>query len=927
MTNFANWYAYYRTRNQAMKTAAGQAFYPLSDGYRVGFNTINNTSFNKSATGGTNWLPVLDFTSSHKNNWFNKLYGAYGSSATPLRGALNRMGQYYSGTLSGADSPIEYSCQQNFSILTTDGYWNETYSGVGNVDNVNDEALFCSRANGCYDGATGATDTLSDVAAHYYRTDLRPDLENNVPVSKADPNVAQHMTTFTLGLGVDGVMKYRPDYETATSGDFYSIKTGGGGCGWASGTCNWPIPLNLTDTAVDDLWHAAVSGHGKYFSAQDPAALSSGLSEALKKLQERTGAAAASSTSSPNITQDDNYEFSATFRTVKWDGELIKQEVDVATGETIVEKDGKKVAPLWSARDELNTKSEEQSDSRTIYTIGGTVNSRRTFEWASLISTEQAWFSNKCSGTGLLSQCVSLTTSEKTLANDGEKLVNFLRGQTELEAYIADPSVPDAVAVSIYRDRQYILGDIAGSKPAYIAKPRRKYSDAGYESFVTANASRTKMLYAGSNAGMLHAFDAESGAELWSYVPRIVMPNMYTLASESFSTDHRYFVDGTPTIGDANDGSTWKTLLVGGLNKGGRGYYAIDITAPANPKPLWEICNDSALCPLSSDADMGYSFGEAIIAKRPSDDKWVVIVTSGYNNVSSGNGKGYVYVLDAFTGAVLSKLDTNFGTTSDPAGLAKVSDYTEDAETNNTALLLYGGDLYGNLWRFDLKTNAVVKMASITAPDGQAQPVTTHPEVGLCTDKKMVFVGTGRYLGAGDVSDAQVQSVWGIADSTTDLGTLRSGGGMVEQTLSEVSGGFALTRLPVDLSTKKGWFVDLDQNTGERVNLDPTLVNGNLITVTNVPSVSGSAACGTGGKAYIYYFDYCTGSGFPEDSNAVVGKQVSNSIVVGYTVVGLPGGVVVKLTAADGSKLTEQAPQKNPAAGSTRRVSWRELTD
>jgi type IV pilus assembly protein PilY1 len=925
MTNFANWYAYYRTRNQAMKTAAGHAFQTLTDGYRVGFTTINNTSFNNNTAGGTNWLPALDLTSAHKNNWYTKLYAASGSSATPLRNALNRIGQYFSGTLSGTNSPIQYSCQQNFSILTTDGYWNETYSGVGNVDNTDDATVFCTRANGCFDGGTGASDTLSDVAAYYYRTDLRPDLENNVPVSSSDPNLAQHMTTFTLGLGVDGVMQYRPDYETATSGDFYRIKTGGSGCGWASGTCNWPLPLNLQDTAVDDLWHAAVSGHGKYFSAQDPAAISAGLSEALKKLQERTGSAAASSTSSPNITQDDNFEFSATFRTVKWDGELVKQAVDVATGETLP-------TVLWSAREQLNSKSEETSDTRIIYTIGSTVNSRRLFDWSVLNTTEKAWFSNVCAGTGLLSQCISLTTGEKTVANDGEKLVNYLRGQTEMEAYIADTSVPDPVAVAIYRDRQYILGDIAGSKPAYLAKPRRKFSDDGYESFVTSNASRSKMLYAGSNGGMLHAFNADSGVEQWAYVPRIIMPEMYRLASNAFSSDHRYFVDGIPTIGDAYNGSTWKTLLVGGLNKGGRGYYAIDITDPANPNPLWEICSDATLCPLSSDVDMGYSFGEAVITKRPSDGKWVVIVTSGYNNVLPGNGKGYAYVLDAFTGVVLNKIDTNFGTTADPSGLAKVSDYTQDADTNNTATLLYGGDLYGNLWRFDLSTNTVVKLASLTSPDGQVQPITTHPEVGLCTTnnnaiKKMVFVGTGRYLGATDVVDSQMQSVWGIADSTSPLSTLRLSGNMVEQTLSAVTGGYALTRLPVDLNTKQGWFIDLDQNSGERVNLDPTLVNGNLITLTNIPTVIGSAACGTGGRAYLYEFDYCNGSGFPDDSQAVVGKMISNSIVVGYTVVGLPGGVVVKTTSADGSKSTTQVSQKNSATGSTKRVSWRELTD
>ena len=148
------------------------------------------------------------------------------------------------------------------------------------------------------------------------------------------------MTTFTIGLGVDGVMTFREDYATATAGDFYHIRTGStnpadrSSCPWqAAGTvCNWPVPAADTETAVDDLWHAAVNGHGTYFSAKDPESMARGLANALNNLKVRNGAASASATSTPNVTQDDNDIFSATFRTVKWDGELVAQKIDPATG-------------------------------------------------------------------------------------------------------------------------------------------------------------------------------------------------------------------------------------------------------------------------------------------------------------------------------------------------------------------------------------------------------------------------------------------------------------------------------------------------------------------------------------------------------------------------------------------------------------------
>ena len=937
MTNFANWYAYYRTRNQTMKSAAGHAFLPIGDGYRLGFSTINNTSFNNTATGGTNWLPSLDLTSTHKNNWYNKMYATLGGNATPLRGALNRMGKYFEGTQSGANSPIQYSCQRNYTILTTDGYWNETFSSstVGDADNVNDAAQFCTRANGCFDGATGATSTLSDVAAYYYRTDLRTDMLDNVPVSAKDPNPAQHMTTFTLGLGVDGVMSYRPDYETATTGDFYRIRTGDSGCEWASGVCNWPVPANNSDTAVDDLWHAAVSGHGQYFSAQDPASLAAGLSGTLNALQIKTGAAAASSTSTPNITQQDNLEFSATFRTVKWDGELVAQRINTTDGTTAA-------ALIWSARDQLQAKAGNgtvvdgaltgSADSRVIFTTTASgAPAYRDWSWDNLNSTERAWFTNKCAGTGLLGQCVSLTSGQKDLANSGAFMLDYLRGQKALQSYQVTGEDP----VEVFRNRDFILGDIAGSKPTYVPNPRRKFSDTGYSTFASTNSARDNMIYVGSNGGMLHAINVADGTERWAYVPRIVMPNLYQLASTTYGTNHRYFVDGSPSVSDVYIGGAWKTLLVGGLNKGGRGYYALDITDPADPKPLWEICSDSALCPYRNDADMGFSFSEPIITKRPSDGKWVVLVTSGYNNVSTGTGKGYLYVLDAANGTVLNKITTNEGDTTTPSGLGKIADYVEDADTDSTSTLVYGGDLLGNAFRFDLTANTVVKMAVLTDLSGAGQPITTRPETAKCGSQPLVFFGTGAYLGASDVSTTQLQGVWGVKDSTTALGTLRTTGTMVQQTLSTVGTGatayYKVTNNPVDFATKDGWFVDLDRNSGERVNLDPVLVNKNLMVLTNKPTSDGSAACGTGGKGFFYQFSYCNGGYLSGTDYAAeqVGQQVSDSIVVGFTPIGLPSGrVVVKITTADGVKLPPvNAMQPQGGGGAVRRISWHELND
>lgn len=900
MTNFANWYAYYRTRMQMMKSSVGHAFLSLNENYRLGFNTINNSDgFNDSTLSTkTEWLPLRDLTDAHKKLWYQTLYDTYPTSGTPLRTALDRIGKYYQGTLSGPTDPVQYSCQQNFTILTTDGYWNDSFSSIGNQDAT--ASTYCTRENGCLQPGS-ASNTLADVALYYYKTDLRTGSgwENNVPTTSSDPHDGQHMTTFTLGLGVDGTLAYQKDYATSTTGDFYKIKTG---------VMNWPTPVANTETAVDDLWHAAVNGHGAYFSAKDPQALSDGLNDALTSLKVRNAAASASATSTPNVTQEDNDIFSATFRTVKWDGELIAQKVDTATGNLLP-------TVTWEAQALLDAKSAATADSRTIYTLDASVTppTRKSFTWGSLTVAEQDdYFKNKCVGSPILSQCSLLTPAEQTLANSGENMVRYLRGQTSMET------------AGIYRDREHLFGDIASAKPAYVRNPRRNYGDTGYGAYKASQASRQAAVYVAANDGMLHALNATTGDESWAYVPRILLPNLYHLADANYGNNHRYYVDGSPESGDVyfSSDSAWHTILVGGLNKGGRGYYALDITNPSNPIVLWEICSDSSLCAIS-DTDIGYTYGNPIITKRPADGKWVVVFASGYNNVSPGTGKGFLYVVDAADGTILEKIDTGAGDTVTPSGLARITGRALNAQTDNTASTIYGGDLLGNLWRFDMTTNSVVKLAQLTDNLNNAQPITSRPDVGVCNNTSMVYVGTGKYLGLSDLSDTQRQSFYGIKDGGSALGAFRTGT-VVQQSFSPLSGGgYTISNNAVTLSSENGWFVDFDQNTGERVNLDPALVLGTLVVVTNQPE--DISACSIGGNSYKYEFNYCTGSYLLAAPNQQVGKKIGSSIAVGFIVIRLPSGALKVITTFAGSEKTTEGVTGS-GAGAVRRISWRELT-
>jgi hypothetical protein len=147
---------------------------------------------------------------------------------------------------------------------------------------------------------------------------------------------------------------------------------------------------------------------------------------------------------------------------------------------------------------------------------------------------------------------------------------------------------------------------------------------------------------------------------------------------------------------------------------------------------MWEFCSDRTRCALS-DPDLGFTYGNAVITKRASDGRWVVLVTSGYNNVSPGTGRGYLFILDALTGAVLQKLDDGAGSTTSPSGLGRISAYADDFQHNNTAKYVYGGDLAGNVWRFDLTASpaTAMKLGTLSDAAGRPQSVTTRPELAL----------------------------------------------------------------------------------------------------------------------------------------------------------------------------------------------------
>jgi Tfp pilus tip-associated adhesin PilY1 len=516
--NFANWYSFYRRRELTATAAVSQVVAEMR-GVNIGFNSINGLI--KQPV-----LPVKLGTNDQTHTLLNTLYSMVLKSAgTPLRRGLRSVGRYFdaddndSGGL--GNSPYVTAaeggeCQQSFAIVMTDGYWNGSSPGLGNKD---------GDGNTDWDGYPyGDTykDTLADVAMYFYERDLSKSLNDIVPVNPEDQATHQHMVTYTVAFGLQGTLD--PDAY-----DFINTFP------------TWPEPdSDQNDTKIDDLWHAAKNGRGQYLSAGNPQELIDQMLEIIHNIESRIG-----SSSSVAVNGDELYEtvasdvrmFQGTYSSDGWIGDVKSYAIDLDTGEVLT------ASPLWSAAEQLETQNWDSG--RQIATFDGVTGIAFRFD----------------SLTDELKDLLDMNwTTDDTRAR---AILNYVRGDTSNER-------PNGL---LFRDRYQILGDIVHASPLHVHG----------------------ILYTGANDGMLHAFDSTNGKELFAYVPKLVFENLKELTDPLYT--HKYYVDLTPdaediyVLADADgldndsDGdideaeeTKLKTILVGGLSKGGRGYYALDIT-------------------------------------------------------------------------------------------------------------------------------------------------------------------------------------------------------------------------------------------------------------------------------------------------------------------------------------------------------------
>ncbi len=916
--NFANWFSFYRTRNLTVNTGANLAMSNLSGSFRVAWRDLNTmvSSSNPFQSGGIkDWAGntfdnrIGVFTSTHRTNFFTWLqrYGA--NNGTALRTALDSIGAYYetpAGVTSpfaftpavdggaGTDSP-EYVCRPNYAIVMTDGLWNDSSipssPSISNNDNTTytlpDGTSFTA---GTHPYSDSTSQTLADIAFYYWSHTLRSDLGTStslqyMPYNKAisvtdstnktvslqpywnpqnDPATWPHMVTFTVGLGMTGTIT-----NPAWGGSTYA----GGYSGLVTGTTPWPTVSSNSSNNVYDLWHAAIDSRGQFFSADTPQDVVAAFGSIINRIQGRVGSSSAIAVNSTRLDSN-TFIYQAQFNSASWTGEVLAFPINT---------DGSIGAQAWAASAKIPAAA-----SRTMYTWNETSSKAVSFTWSKLSTAEQT----------------NLNTSmEGSVDGEGQNRVDYLTGVQTLEQ---DNSG------GIFRNRSSLLGDIVDSNPQYVGVENFGFDvlpgaeGSGYDGFVAGKSSNTPMLYVGANDGMMHALNANTGVEQFTYIPRGVYPNLSALTDPLYT--HEFYVDGSAQSVDAYISGNWKTLLVGTTGPGAREIFLMDVSNPASfaaSNILWDY--DGA---TQGDNNMGYTFGQATIARLP-DGNWYVVFGNGYNSPNQHAG---IYLYNLNTKA-LTFYDTGVGSTANPDGMSAPNPVTLSTSVGNDRITdtIYAGDLQGNVWKLDVSSNtssnwkyysygAGKPTPLFTGYDssGNVQPITDRVQVGLNSlGQIMVYFGTGTYFLTTDNtvgSSPPVMSFYGIIDdlgntaadvvkgtSSTDRSELLQQ--YIVATVTVAGTSYRIVTTYPMTGGKKGWFIDLNFGgaQGERVVSDAVIDNGRIIFTTLIPQGN---ACSYGGTSWLMEVDSTTGGDLtvsPFDTNGD-GKVNSNDFVnVTYT--------------------------------------------
>ena len=813
-----------------------------------------------------------------------------------LSGTSSQRYNYVDGfpVITDWDDPMQYRCQNNALL------------GIGDVNTHRDKNL---PGNGVtVDEPTRPTTVTSDDTINVVTaTQKVAQLEN---ITIATPFTGRENSAYIAGLAYDSHTKdLRSDLDGMQTASTYWVdvrenqvlEPRSRNQYWlAAKYGGFTVPENYNPytqaAALDNsLWSSGETlstgdlRPENFYVASEADKMVESLTRAFAKIAaENVGSGSALAASSTRVDTNTR-TFQAQFFSGTWRGDL--RAFAVGTNGSLSS------TPLWRAGTLLMARD---WSTRSIYfhnPQGGNANARyRAFTWANL-------------------------GSNQTTALNSQDVVDYLRGNRSKE---------ESQANGTLRTRTGVLGDIVNSAPIFVGAPNASlYSEQSrfdgadeFPAFARNQANRTGVVYVGANDGMLHGFNASTGAEVYAFVPNAAIVNGLRSYSDP-AYEHRYFVDGELAVADIYDTSAnaWKTILVGSMGRGGPGVFALDVTDPSNVKFLWEKSGTDIPA-------LGKDIGRPVIA-QVADGDWRVLIGNGHGTSA---GLAQLIMIDVRSGTTTVVSTGVAGNNALTAVLAR------DSNGDNFADTAYAGDLRGNVWKFTGlgATTSVQKMFEARDPAGTAQPITAAPLAGKdpTTGITWVFFGTGRYLSTTDPNDRQVQSWYGIKDMS---GTATRANLVDRDIISETRVGTLDVREieagnVAEVTSQRGWFIDLVSPVagarGERMVVPNRFQGAALLGTTRIPEATD--VCRPTGTGFIMAINPFTGARLDQPFFDVNRDGRVDEADVGSGV-GFGDGVYGTITGStlhanlDSSQLQEIAI-RIPATDAGR-MSWREIVN
>jgi type IV pilus assembly protein PilY1 len=688
-------------------------------------------------------------------------------------------------------------------------------------------------------GSSNATPYIAGLAYWANTNDIRSDLQGTQTISTYWVDVLEN-TNGQSSVAAASLVKSQ-----------FWLATKYGGFDTAKNTVTDP---NINPNSWDASISPSTVGDGipnTWFAGSTPTLLKQGLSRAFSSIAAASsgGSAGGAAASAPLQTNTSQTIYTG-YDPKSWTGTL-RSCLATQTPQQCND------SPQWESSKWFKTSSPTfvatplTEISRKIFTSASSPTFTTTvFNWANLSTAQQA----------------ALNGAD----TKGAERTAYLRGNKTDEG-------------TLFRFRKdSLLGDIVNSGVRYLQGSEAVYSGpnfVGHAAYRATNRARPAVAYVGANDGMLHAFNATDGKELFGYVPGAVFLNLPGLTASAF--EHKYFVDSTPMVGDVQNGSNWNTILSGGLGGGGKGYFALNITnqstfesasqATLSTLPIWEFTDQQ-------DADLGFTFNEPSIdpisgasrqiAKVASSSVatgvWRTIVGNGFGSTA---GKSALFMLDALSGTVANKIVADSGPAN---GLATPTPF--DTDRDGLVDTIYAGDLSGKMHKFQfskLLSGSYVVAASgdssaqwryIGVVFDSGQPITTAPSVARSCDGSdtIVAFGSGKFNETSDLQDTAPRGFYAVKDSKPSTSPLVTAAELGSITFTTTTTNAATVRnwVTPNLTGKLGWY--MSYSGGERVLSNSTLPpdTGGVLIGTTKPV---GDFCTPGNIGFTMLVDLCTG--------------------------------------------------------------------